>query len=63
MSDRSHKINVAYPARQNMQVKMFRYARACGFADWDDLLAAHHDARQSVAALWETVTGGRADVD
>ena len=33
-------------------------ARACGLADWDELLAAHDRARQSVAALWRAVQGG-----
>ena len=30
-------------------------ARACGLGDWDELLAAHDRARQSIAALWHTV--------
>ena len=30
-------------------------ARACGLADWDELLAAHEQARQSISALWRTV--------
>src|SRR5688572_5068445 len=30
-------------------------ARACGLADWDELLAAHDRARQSISALWQAV--------
>ena len=30
-------------------------ARACGLADWDELLAAHAQARQSISALWRKV--------
>jgi glutamate-ammonia-ligase adenylyltransferase len=30
-------------------------ARACGLADWDSLLAAQAEARQSIAALWARV--------
>jgi glutamate-ammonia-ligase adenylyltransferase len=33
-------------------------ARACGFAGWSDLLAAHAHARQTVAELWRYVQGG-----
>lgn len=32
-------------------------ARACGAGNWDELLARHDAARQSVAALWEKVKG------
>jgi glutamate-ammonia-ligase adenylyltransferase len=30
-------------------------ARACGTAGWEELLAAHDDARQSIAELWGSV--------
>jgi glutamate-ammonia-ligase adenylyltransferase len=33
-------------------------AAVCGYPDWDGLLAAHDEARQRVAALWETVKEG-----
>jgi len=33
-------------------------ARSCGLASWDELLAAHDRARQSIAALWRAVQGG-----
>ena len=33
-------------------------ARACGLADWDELLAAHDLARQRIADLWRAVQGG-----
>ena len=33
-------------------------ARACGLADWDELLAAHEQARQSISTLWRTVIAG-----
>jgi glutamate-ammonia-ligase adenylyltransferase len=33
-------------------------ARACGLADWDELLAAHDRARQSIGALWQAVGAG-----
>ena len=33
-------------------------ARACGLAGWDELLAAHAQARQSISALWRTVIAG-----
>jgi [glutamine synthetase] adenylyltransferase / [glutamine synthetase]-adenylyl-L-tyrosine phosphorylase len=32
-------------------------ARACGATDWDELLARHGQARQSVSALWAQVKG------
>jgi glutamate-ammonia-ligase adenylyltransferase len=32
-------------------------ARACGAANWDELLARHDAARQSIAALWNEVKG------
>ncbi|QPQ54033.1 bifunctional [glutamine synthetase] adenylyltransferase/[glutamine synthetase]-adenylyl-L-tyrosine phosphorylase [Allosphingosinicella flava] len=36
-------------------------ARACGEESWDALLAAHDAARQSISALWDRVSGARAD--
>lgn len=33
------------------------FARACGHADWESLLAAYDEARQRVAALWRDVFG------
>jgi len=30
-------------------------ARACGLADWDSLLAAQAEARQSISDLWARV--------
>lgn len=33
-------------------------AAACGYADWESLLAAHDAARQRVSALWRTVAQG-----
>ncbi len=33
-------------------------ARACGLADWDELLAAHAQARQRIASLWQDVSQG-----
>ena len=30
-------------------------AAACGLEDWDELLAAHARARQSISALWRSV--------
>ena len=33
-------------------------AAACGYADWESLLAAHDAARQRVAALWKKVAAG-----
>ena len=30
-------------------------ADACGAASWDELLAEHDAARQSVAALWDRI--------
>ncbi|MDQ4087709.1 MAG: glutamine-synthetase adenylyltransferase, partial [Pseudomonadota bacterium] len=33
-------------------------ARACGFEDWEALLAAHDQARQNIAELWRAVQGG-----
>jgi glutamate-ammonia-ligase adenylyltransferase len=35
-------------------------AGVCGHADWDALLAAHDEARQRVAALWDRVKEGKA---
>ena len=32
-------------------------ARACGLANWDELLARHDASRQSIAALWDEVKG------
>jgi len=32
-------------------------ARVCGAANWDELLARHDVARQSIAALWDKVKG------
>lgn len=34
-------------------------ARACGMEDWEALLAAYDEARQSVASLWRQVSEGR----
>jgi glutamate-ammonia-ligase adenylyltransferase len=36
-------------------------ARACGLADWDELLAAHDRARQSISALWQAVGAYQGD--
>jgi glutamate-ammonia-ligase adenylyltransferase len=33
-------------------------ARACGLADWDELLERHERARQSISGLWRAVKGG-----
>ncbi len=33
-------------------------AAACGYADWESLLAAHDEARQRVSALWSKVAAG-----
>jgi [glutamine synthetase] adenylyltransferase / [glutamine synthetase]-adenylyl-L-tyrosine phosphorylase len=33
-------------------------AAACGLPDWPALLAAHAQARQSVASTWRRVAGG-----
>ncbi len=33
-------------------------ARACGLADWDELLERHERARQSISGLWRAVQGG-----
>jgi glutamate-ammonia-ligase adenylyltransferase len=33
-------------------------AEACGEEDWDSLLAAYEQARQTVSALWRRVSGG-----
>ena len=30
-------------------------AEACGAVTWDELLAAHDAARQSIAALWNSI--------
>jgi glutamate-ammonia-ligase adenylyltransferase len=35
-------------------------AEACGVASWDELLAEHDTARQSIAALWTSVKQGIA---
>jgi glutamate-ammonia-ligase adenylyltransferase len=36
-------------------------ARACGQTDWESLLAAHEQARQSVAGLWREVAAAGGD--
>jgi glutamate-ammonia-ligase adenylyltransferase len=41
------------PARETCAL----VARACGAADWDELLARHDAARQSIAELWGQVKG------
>ncbi len=33
-------------------------AKACGAANWDELLAEHDDARQRIAALWNSIKQG-----
>jgi glutamate-ammonia-ligase adenylyltransferase len=33
-------------------------AQACGAHDWDELLAEHDAARQSIAALWDSIREG-----
>jgi glutamate-ammonia-ligase adenylyltransferase len=33
-------------------------AEACGAASWDELLAEHHAARQSIAKLWTSIKEG-----
>jgi glutamate-ammonia-ligase adenylyltransferase len=33
-------------------------AEACGASGWDELLAEHHAARQSIAALWNGIKQG-----
>jgi glutamate-ammonia-ligase adenylyltransferase len=33
-------------------------AQACGAASWDELLAEHESARQSIAALWDSIKQG-----
>jgi len=33
-------------------------AEACGAANWDELLAEHDAARQSIAALWNSIKEG-----
>ncbi|PSJ37163.1 bifunctional [glutamate--ammonia ligase]-adenylyl-L-tyrosine phosphorylase/[glutamate--ammonia-ligase] adenylyltransferase [Sphingomonas deserti] len=38
-------------------------ARACGLADWDALLAAHEQARQSVSELWRSVSAAAAPAE
>ena len=38
-------------------------ARACGLADWDALLAAHDQARQSVSELWRSVSAAAAPAE
>ena len=35
-------------------------AEVCGYPDWDALLAAHDEARQRVAALWNRIKEGDA---
>jgi len=35
-------------------------AEVCGYPDWDALLAAHDEARQRIAALWQRVKEGDA---
>ena len=34
-------------------------ARACGTAGWEELLAAHEAARQSISSLWRKVAESR----
>lgn len=36
-------------------------ARACGCESWDELLARHDDARESVASLWKRMKGGNLE--
>jgi glutamate-ammonia-ligase adenylyltransferase len=36
-------------------------ARACGLDDWDELLAAHGDARHRVSTFWRKVAGQAAE--
>ncbi len=36
-------------------------ARACGLEDWQELLAAHDCARQTISELWREVAGGEGD--
>jgi len=36
-------------------------ARACGLQDWNELLAAHDDARHSVLTFWRKVAGEAAE--
>ena len=36
-------------------------ARACGFGSWDELLAAHERARQSISGLWRAVRGWQGE--
>lgn len=36
-------------------------ARACGLAGWEELLAAHEQARQSIAGLWRKVAASETD--
>jgi glutamate-ammonia-ligase adenylyltransferase len=38
-------------------------ARACGLADWNALLAAHEEARQSVSELWKNVAAAADGAD
>jgi glutamate-ammonia-ligase adenylyltransferase len=33
-------------------------AEVCGAASWDELLAEHDAARQSIAALWDSIKQG-----
>jgi glutamate-ammonia-ligase adenylyltransferase len=35
-------------------------AEVCGYPDWDALLAAHDEARQRIAALWQRIKDGEA---
>jgi glutamate-ammonia-ligase adenylyltransferase len=35
-------------------------AQACGAASWDELLAEHDAARQSIAGLWNGIKQGTA---
>jgi glutamate-ammonia-ligase adenylyltransferase len=35
-------------------------AQACGAHDWDELLAEHDAARQSIAGLWNGIKEGSA---
>jgi glutamate-ammonia-ligase adenylyltransferase len=36
-------------------------ARACGLEDWQELLAAHDSARQTISELWRTIAAGEGD--
>ena len=36
-------------------------ARACGLEDWEELLAAHDCARQTISGVWRAVAAGEGD--